>query len=120
MAISPVRGVNSYMSTSSVQPMSYAVENESEVSDVFAADVAKNAAGVTGANPVQYPNATVKAESVEKEQLIDPTAMLEQRRRTASAFNEIASQFRTANTGYSKAGIGNSYGLAGNRFDAFA
>ncbi|MDC7279007.1 hypothetical protein NXH64_05745 [Butyrivibrio fibrisolvens] len=120
MAISPIRGVNSYMSTASIQPMSYAVENEAEVSDVFAAEVTKNTAGVNGANPVQYPNANVKTESIEKEQLIDPTAMLEQRRRTASAFNEIASQFRTANTGYSKAGIGNSYGLAGNRFDAFA
>ncbi len=120
MAIAPISGINSYMSTASVQPMSYAVENEAEVSDVFAAEVTQNTSGVNGAIPVQYPNATVKNEPVEKERLIDPTAMLEQRRRTASAFNEIASQFRTANTGYSKAGIGNSYGLAGNRFDAFA
>ena len=68
----------------------------------------------------KYPNAQVKTASVEKETLIDPTALLEQRRKAASAFNEIASQFRTANTGYSKAGIGNSYGMAGSRFDAFA
>lgn len=120
MAIAPISGVNSYMSTASVQPMSYAVPNEAEVSDVFAAEVTKNTAGINGTNPVQYPNAQVKTTPVEKETLIDPTALLEQRRKAASAFNEIASQFRTANTGYSKAGIGNSYGLAGNRFDAFA
>jgi hypothetical protein len=120
MAIAPISGINSYMSTASIQPMSYAVESESEVSDVFAAESTKNTAGINGATPVQYPNATVKAEPVEKEQLIDPTALLEQRRRTASAFNEIASQFRTANTGYSKAGIGNNYGMSGSRFDAFA
>ena len=119
MAIAPISGINSYMSTASVQPMSYAVQNESEVSDVFAEQATKNTAGVNGAIPVQYPNATVKAEPSEEEQLIDPTAMLEQRRRTASAFNEIASQFKT-NTGYSKAGIGNNYGMAGSRFDAFA
>lgn len=68
----------------------------------------------------QYPNASLKSNSVEKNQLIDPTALLEQRKKTANAFNEIASQFKAANTGYSKAGIGNSYGMAGNRFDAFA
>ena len=120
MAIAPISGINSYMSTASVQPMSYAVENEAEVSDAFATEVTKNTAGINGATPVQYPNASVKTEPVEKEQLIDPTALLEQRKKTASAFNELASQFRTSNTGYSRAGIGNSYGMAGSRFDAFA
>ena len=75
---------------------------------------------VASVQPMSYAVEIVKAEPVEKERFIDPTAMLEQRRKTASAFNEIASQFRTANTGYSKAGVGNSYGLAGHRFDAFA
>ena len=120
MAITPVSGINSYMSTASIQPMNYAVENGSEVSDVFAAETTRNTNGINGASPVQYPNAQVKEKKVDEEQLIDPTAMLEQRKRTASAFNEIASQFRTANTGYSKAGIGNNYGMAGSRFDAFA
>ena len=120
MAIAPINGINSYSQGASVQPMSYSVQNEAEVSDVFAEEVTKNTAGINGTNPVQYPNAVVKNNSVEKNQLIDPTALLEQRKKTANAFNEIASQFKTANTGYSKAGIGNSYGLAGNRFDAFA
>ena len=120
MAIAPISGINSYMSTASIQPMNYAVENGAEVSDVFTAETTKNTNGINGTTPVQYPNAQVKEKKEEEEHLIDPTAMLEQRKKTASAFNEIASQFRTANTGYSKAGVGNSYGLAGNRFDAFA
>lgn len=120
MAIAPIGGLSTYSPVASVQPMNYAVTNEAEVSDVYATDVTKNTAGINGANPVQYPNATISTAPVERERLIDPTAMLEERRRTASAYNDIASQFKTHNTGYSRAGIGNSYGMAGSRFDAFA
>ncbi len=118
MAIAPISGINTYSQVASIQPMNYSVQNESEVSDVFATEATKNTAGINGTTPVQYPNARVSA--TEESRLIDPTAMLEARKKTASAYNDIASQFKTANTGYSRSGIGNSYGMAGSRFDAFA
>ena len=119
MAIAPIGGLSTYSPISSIQPMNYAVQNQAEVSDVYAEDVTRNTAGVNGASPVQYPNATIKTEPVARQGVIDPTEMLEQKKRAASAYNDIASQFKTNNTGYSRSGIGNSYGMAGSRFDAF-
>lgn len=119
MAIAPIGGLSSYSPITSIQPMNYSVQNEADVSDVFAEDVTKNTDGINGASPVRYPNATINTEPVSRQRLIDPTEMLEQKKRTASAYNDIASQFKTNNTGYSRAGIGNSYGMAGSRFDAF-
>ena len=118
MAIAPISGINSYMSTASVQPMNYAVENGADFSDVYNTETVKNGSAVTGTHPVQYPNA--KVEETEESRLIDPTKMLEEKKRAASAFNEIAQTYGSMNTSYGKSGIGNSYGMAGSRFDAFA
>ena len=118
MAISAISPLSSYMSSASVQPMNYAVENEAGFSDVYSTDAVKGGDAVRGTAPVQYPNARVEEE--DDSRLLDPTAMLEEKKKVASAFNEIASQFKTNFTGYGKSGIGNSYGMAGSRFDAFA
>ncbi|MCR5416673.1 MAG: hypothetical protein K6E79_07750 [Pseudobutyrivibrio sp.] len=116
MGITPIRGLSSF-DTVAVQPMNYAVDNDADFSDVYNTEATKGGASVTGTAPVQYPNAQVS--EVKESQLIDPTEMLEERKRTASAYNDIASQF-TNNTGYGMNGIGSNYNMEGVRFDAFA
>ncbi len=118
MAISPISALNTYSPVASIQPMNYAVENTAEYSDVYANESVKNGATVTGTSPVQYPNS--KVEETDETGLLDPTKMLEEKKRAASAFNEIAQNYGSMNTSYGKSGIGNSYGMAGSRFDAFA
>ncbi|MBE5911451.1 hypothetical protein [Pseudobutyrivibrio sp.] len=118
MAIAPISGLSSYTPTASIQPMNYAVDNESDFSAVYNNESVKSGSSVTGAKPVQYPNARV--EEAKESTLIDPTKMLEEKKRAASAFNEIAQNYATTFTGYASSGIGNSYGMAGSRFDAFA
>ena len=118
MAIGAISPLSSYMSTANVQPMNYAVENEAGYSAVYNTESVKSGDVVKGTSPVAYPNARVEED--EEARLLDPTAMLEEKKKVASEFNEIASQFKAGNTGYGKSGIGNSYGMAGSRFDAFA
>ena len=88
MAISPISPLNSYIPTTSIQPMNYAVDTESDFSTVYNNESVKSGASVTGAKPVQYPDA--KVEETEESRLIDPTKMLEEKKKAASAFNEIA------------------------------
>lgn len=118
MAIAPISALNTYTPTASVSPMNYAVDNEADFSSVYNNESVKNGTAVTGTKPVQYPDA--KVEEKEETRLLDPTALLEEKKKAAGAFNEIAKQYASQNTGYAKSGIGNSYGMAGSRFDAFA
>lgn len=118
MAIAPISGLSTYTPTASVQPMNYAVDNESDFSAVYNNESVKSGNAVTGTKPVQYPDA--KVQETEESRLIDPTKMLEEKKRAASAFNEIAQNYASTYTGYASSGIGNSYGMAGSRFDAFA
>ena len=118
MAIAPISGLTTYSPAASVQPMNYAVENAAGFSDVYNTESVKGGAAVTGTAPVQYPNA--KVEETEESRLIDPTAMLEEKKRTASQFNDIAAKFSSIKTSYNNSGVGNSYGMVGSRIDAFA
>ena len=56
MAIAPIGGLSSYGPIAGVQPMNYAVENDSDFSDVYSTESTKQTGGVNGAPPVQYPN----------------------------------------------------------------
>lgn len=119
MAIAPIMGLNSYGSISSVQPMNYAVENTADFSDAYNVDATKQSAGVNGAAPVQYPNATV-GEVEEKAPQIDPLERQRKNIEVSNQFNDIAASFKSNNTSYNMAGVGASYGMAGSRFDAYA
>ena len=46
MAIAPISGLTTYAPVASVQPMNYAVQNNSEVSDVYVSETTKNSAAV--------------------------------------------------------------------------
>lgn len=119
MAIAPIGGLSTYSPISSVQPMNYSVQNEAEVSDVYAADVTKNTAGVNGANPVQYPNAAVReigGDSIP----VDPIARQKRNIQVSSNFNDIATKFLSGNTSYGVNGRGSTYNTSGSRFDAYA
>jgi len=118
MAISPIMGLSAYSSVSNVQPMNYAVSNESEVSDVFANESMQQAGGVKGASPVLYPNATVKEDKVSK--VADPFERQKKNLQVSSDYNDIAAQFTSNNTSYSKIGTGSSYSTAGSRIDIYA
>lgn len=119
MAIAPIGGLSSYSSISSVQPMNYAVDNTAEVSDAYNVDSTKQTAGVNGASPVLYPNATV-SEVEDKAPQIDPLERQKRNIQVSNDFNNIAMKFSTNNTGYGMSGVGSSYSMSGSRFDAYA
>ncbi|PHU33698.1 hypothetical protein [Pseudobutyrivibrio ruminis] len=118
MAIAPISGLTTYSPVASVQPMNYAVENTAGFSDVYNSESVKGGAAVTGTAPVQYPNARV--EEPEESRPVDSTAILEEKKKTASQFNDIAAKFSSIKTSYNNSGVGNSYGMIGSRIDAFA
>ena len=119
MAISPIMGIGSYGSVASVQPMNYAVDNDSDFSDVYNTESTKQSGVVNGASPVQYPNAQVQ--DVDESAIqIDPLERQKKTIQVSNEFNNIAMKFASNNTGYSMKGVGASYGMAGSRFDAYA
>ena len=118
MAIAPISGLTTYSPVASVQPMNYAVENAAGFSDVYNTESVKGGAAVTGTAPVQYPNARV--EDPEESRPVDSTAIFEEKKKTASQFNDIAAKFSSIKTSYNNSGVGNSYGMIGSRIDAFA
>ncbi len=118
MAIAPISGLTTYSPVSNVQPMNYAVENNSEVSDVYAAETTKNSAAVNGTSPVQYPNATVSNSPVSE--VVDPIEIQRRKQAVDSRYNEIAMKFMQDNPSYTARARGASYQMVGSKFDAFA
>lgn len=119
MAIAPIGGVSSYSQISSVQPMNYAIDNDADFSDVYTNESVKNGAAVTGASPVQYPNATVR-DVDSNSMVVDPLERQKHNIKVSSDFNDIAAKFITGNTAYSAGGIGSTYSTSGAHFDAYA
>lgn len=119
MAIAPIGGISSYSQISSVQPMNYAIDNDADFSDVYTNESVKNGAAVTGASPVQYPNATVR--EIDRDfTTVDPYQRQKHNIKVSSDFNDIATKFISGNTAYSAGGIGSTYSTSGAHFDAYA
>lgn len=118
MAIAPIGGLTTYSPVSNVQPMNYAVTNDSEVSDVYAAETTKNSAVVNGTSPVQYPNATVSEAPVSE--VADPIEIQRRKQAVDSRYNEIAMKFMQDNPSYTARARGASYQMVGSKFDAYA
>ena len=118
MAISPIGGITTYSPVASVQPMNYAIENGSEVSDVYAAETTKSSAFVNGTSPVQYPNATVGSSPVRE--AIDPLEIQRKKQETDNKYNEIAMKFMQDNPSYNARANAASYQMIGSKFDAYA
>lgn len=119
MAIAPISGLSTYSPVANIQPMNYAVDNAAGFSDVYNAESTKQTTGVNGTPPVQYPNAQVAPVQDEAQQIMDPAAIQKRNLQTASDYNDIAAKFLN-NTSYGMNGRGNSYNMAGSRFDAYA
>ncbi|MCR4695148.1 MAG: hypothetical protein K5773_07515 [Pseudobutyrivibrio sp.] len=118
MAISPIMGLSSYGSVSSVQPMNYAVENTAGFSDVYQAESTKNSAGVNSTTPVRYPDAQIN--EIEVGPKVDEGARLAKNQEVNSSFNQIAEKFSAVKTGYTKDAQGLSYGQLGGGIDIYA
>ena len=120
MAIAPIGGLSTYSPISSIQPLSYTVENEGDFSDVYNTEATKQTAGVNGVTPVKYPDATTIDEPLASPKPMDPVARQKRTLQVSSDFNDIAMQFDSHNTSYSMSGVGASYSVAGSGFDAYA
>lgn len=118
MAIAPISGLNTYAPIASVQPMNYAVQSNSEVSDVYVSETTKNSAAVNGTSPVKYPNATVSESPVSE--VLDPIEFQRRRQTVDSRFNEIAMKFMQDNPSYTARAQGAIYQMVGSNFDAYA
>ncbi|MBO6129337.1 MAG: hypothetical protein J6P79_10640 [Pseudobutyrivibrio sp.] len=119
MAIAPIGGISSYSQISSVQPMNYAIDNDADFSDVYTNESVKNGAAVTGASPVQYPNATVR-DVDSNSMVVDQLERQKHNLQVSSDFNDIASKFLSGNTSYGLNGRGSTYSTSGAHFDAYA
>ena len=115
--ISPIGGYYPTMSTSPVSsvgsvetvPMNYAVDNESEVSDVYTQMMRTSGAGsIKGPSPVAYPNAQIQENQI---------SQVQEQSKANSYYNDIAKGFSGMNTSYDASGAGSSYQMVGSQFD---
>ena len=109
LSIAPIRN----LSMTSIQPLSFQVRNQADISDAYT-DSVKKADNSTLVNPVSYP--TARKETLEVPELKQKQEATEVNR----AFNNIAAQFGNSNIGYSYTGTGAVYEMAGSMFDALA
>ena len=115
-----VGGIGSGYGMSFVQPMSYTLKNESEISEDFAE---KGAAGlVSNVSPVGYPNAqAISGDDEEKE---NPLAIsidsVIKSQEANKMFNDVAQKFQGMTVGYGQDMAGQAYGMQGSTLDLFA
>lgn len=92
----------------------YALSNQSQVSSVYKKEAAASVAqaGKVGSvSPVQYPNADVKANAVEK---------TEEAIQTENSFNSVAAKFQGAMTAYNMDAVASAYGMSGSTINLMA
>ena len=117
MSIS-IGGLGSPYGMSYIQPMNYALKNQSEVSDSFIETGMSGA--VMNVPPVKYPNATEIIPSDEENNPLKLSAGVVKKSQDANRmYNDVASKFQGMTTGYSQDTQALSYGMAGNTIDLF-
>ena len=114
-----IGGIGSAYGMSYVQPMNYALKNESEVSDAF---VQQGAQGVIpSVTPIGYPNAQIVNDDSEDE---DPMKLaigaVQKSMEASKMYNDVASKFQGMTVGYSQSQAGYGYEMAGAKLDLFA
>ena len=118
MAIS-IGSVGNAYGMNYVQPMNYALKNESEVSDAFIQQGAQGA--IPSVTPVGYPNATIVGNDSEDE---DPMKLaigaVQKSQEVNKVYNDVASRFQGMTVGYSQNQAGYGYEMAGAKLDLFA
>lgn len=99
----------SYVSTS---PESYALTNQSQVSDAYQESKVQGAGnGVGSVNPVQYPTVQVQENQV---------SQIQASQRADQAYQQIASAFEGVTASYGPDLMGQDYSRAGANIDLYA
>ena len=118
MSIAPISGLSTYSPVASVKPLNYAITNDTAYSKVFEEEATKGTQGVNATSPVRYPDAQLVEDK--RDDQVDLVARLQSSISASKQFNSVAQTFEGAYTGYSSAGQGTGYGLAGATLDLFA
>ncbi len=119
MAMS-IGSVGSSYGMNYIQPMNYALKNESEVSDEF---VQRGVQGLlTNVTPVRYPNAqAIPTASDNKEDPMQMAAASVKKSQEANRmYNDVAEKFQGMTVGYSQDQAAVAYGMQGYALDLFA
>lgn len=95
-----------------MRPQAYSLYNESGVSNAFTESMEAVGGGLTPVPPVQYKT----AEIVSSKRI----NQMDMSRQVNAAFNDIASQYSDAVTGYGSDSQAYSYSVSGSNFDAYA
>jgi hypothetical protein len=104
----------------SIQPMSYTVKNQSQVSDAFTESVGQTGAvqlpGRVGVvNPVQYPNAKLA-----DDRQVDMTTAVVKSQSANQKMNQVAAGYAGMTTGYGSDSSAKGYELIGSILDLYA
>ena len=116
MALS-IGGLSAYSSAASVQPMNYAVSNQSEVSSAYQESLNQVAGttaflGIHGASPVQYANAQYAR--------VDSTAQVQRAQEVNRELNTVAAGFEGQSVGYQQDSTSYGYQMLGSILDLYA
>ena len=114
-----IGGIGNGYGMSFIQPMNYAVKNQSDVSDAFIETGMSGA--IMNVPPVVYPNAQAipKAEG-ESDPLSLSVNTVKKSVEANRMYNDVASKFQGMTTGYTQNTEGISYGMSGGSVDLFA
>lgn len=114
-----IGGIGNAYGMSYVQPMNYALKNESEVSDAFVQSRAQ--AVIPNVSPIGYPNAQIVSDDSEDE---DPMKLaigaVQKSMEANKIYNDVASKFQGMTVGYSQSQAGYGYEMEGAKLDLFA
>lgn len=112
-----INAINAYSGMSTVRPMNYSVQNQSEVSAAYTESTkeAKSVGtfpSIRNVDPVQYANANVVS--------VDPMEKLAKTQSVSKDLNAIASGFSGAITGYGSDSQSYGYQMVGSTLDLYA
>ncbi len=118
MALS-IGSVGSAYGMNYIQPMNYALKNESQVSDEFAKRGAEGL--VNNVSPVRYPNAqAIPADDDREDPMQMAVDMVKKSQEANRMYNDVASKFQGMTVGYAQDQSAVAYGMQGGTLDLFA
>jgi hypothetical protein len=114
-----IGGIGSAYGANFIQPMSYSIKNQSDVSDAFVETGMSGA--VMNVPPVVYPNAqVVSTDDNESDPLALSVGSVKKSQEANKLYNDVAAKFQGMTTGYTQSTEGISYGMSGGKIDLFA
>lgn len=112
-----IGGLSAYGNGAAVRPMSYAVENQSQVSSAYQDSVKQMSGtdtfpGIGAAGPVQYANAQYVK--------VDSAAQVQRAQEVSRGLNSVASGFEGRAVGYDADSAAYGYDMIGSTLDLYA